>query len=66
MLVRTSGTGFDPSGDAFEKGKEIFIPWPIDSRRPHDESGKFMSMAKNHFFPHAFAPAIKGNRFTGV
>jgi hypothetical protein len=66
MLVRTDRAGFDPSGEAFEKGKNIFIPWPVDSRRPKDENGKFMSMGKNPFFPRAFAPAIKGNRFTGV
>jgi hypothetical protein len=66
MVVRTYGTGFDPPGEAFEKGKDILIPWPVDSRRPKDENGKFMSMGKNRFFPHAFAPAIKGNRFTGA
>jgi hypothetical protein len=66
MLVRTYWTGFDPSGETFEKGKNIFIPWPVDNRRPKDENGKFMGMGKNPFFPHALAPAIKGNRFTGV
>jgi len=66
MLVRTYRAGFDPSGEAFEKGKDIFIPWPVDSRRPKDENGKFMGMGKNPFFPHAFAPAIKGNRVTGI
>jgi hypothetical protein len=66
MLVWTYKTGFDPSGEAFEKGKDIFVPWSVDRRRPEDDNGKFMSMGKNQFFPHAFAPAIKGNRFTGV
>jgi hypothetical protein len=66
MLVRTCKTGFDPSGEAFEKGKDIFIPRPVYHRRPKDENGKVMSLGKNTFFPHAFAPAIKGNRFTGV
>jgi hypothetical protein len=66
MPVRTYRTGFDPSGEAFEQGKKIFIPWPVDHRRPKDESGKFMSMGQNPFLPRALAPAIKGNRFTGV
>jgi hypothetical protein len=66
MLFPSYRTGFDPSGEAFEKGKDIFIPWPVDGRRPNDENGKFISMGKNQFFPRKFAPAIKGNRFTGV
>jgi hypothetical protein len=66
MLLRTSGTGIDPSGEAFEKGEDIFIPRPVDSTRPKDENGKFVSIGKNPFFPHAFAPAIIGKRFTRV
>jgi hypothetical protein len=65
-LFRAYRAGFDPFGDAFEKGKDIFIPWSVDGTRPKDHNGQFMSMGKNDFFPHAFAPAIKGNRFTGV
>jgi hypothetical protein len=65
-LAPTCKTGFDPSGEAFEQGKDVFIPWPVDSRRPKDESGKFMSMGENRFLSHALAPAIKGNRFAGV
>jgi hypothetical protein len=66
MPVRTHRTGVDSSGEAFEKGKNIFIPWPVDNRRPKDENGKFMRMGKNPFFPRALAPAIKRNRLTGV
>jgi hypothetical protein len=44
VLVWTYGTGFDPSGEAFEKSKNIFIPKPLCSRRPRDKNGKFMRM----------------------
>jgi hypothetical protein len=66
MLLQTHRTGLDPSGDAFVKGKEIFVSWPVNNRRPKDENGKLMSMGQNPFLPRALAPAIKGNRFTGV
>jgi hypothetical protein len=66
MLVLTCKTGLDPSGNAFEQGEEVLIPWPVDSRRPKDEGWKFMSMGENRFLPNALAPAIRRNRFTGV
>jgi hypothetical protein len=65
-VVRTERTGFDPPREAFEQGKDIFIPWPVDGRRPKDDNGKFMSMAQDIFFPREFAPAITGHRLTGV
>jgi hypothetical protein len=64
--IGTQKTGFDPSGEAFEKDEPIFIPWPVDYRRPKDDNGKFMRMGKSPFFPRALAPAISGNWFTGV
>jgi hypothetical protein len=66
MLILTDETRVDPFGEAFEKSKEIFIPWSINPRRPKDEDRKFMRMGKSQLFSHTFALAVKGNRFTGI